>query len=76
MQISCAFMIFFSIFGNIFHLKPDESALSCTFYDQFTNYHVFFQVNLEPFLHRFLYQYLLLYTVFYLELWVGVTVII
>ena len=74
-QISCGFMIFFSIFGTIFHLKH-VGRLSFQFLHSWCNYFCFFQGNLEPFLHRFPYRYLLPYTVFYLVSWVGAAAII
>jgi hypothetical protein len=78
-QISCGFMIFFSIFGTAFNIPLEFlfGEFPCTF--MFLMQSIIFpcllQENSEPFSHQFPYQYLVLYTVFYSELLVGVAAI-
>lgn len=75
-QISCGFMIFFSIFGNLFcqliFILEDEMCVVG---------HVWLgslalQANLGPFLRQFHYQYLLQYTASYTVLLVSIFYIV
>lgn len=75
MQISTAFMIFFSIFGFFFYFHHELWYYLPSSLGFIMSYLIvppcFFQGSLVHCLHLFLYQYLLPYTVFYLALLVS-----
>ena len=75
MQISTAFMIFFSIFGFFFYFHHELWYYLPISPGSIMSYLIvppcFFQGSLVHCLHLFLYQYLLPYTVFYLALLVS-----